>query len=57
MATRQPMSAGYAAKRILQAVFIVVMVAGAAAYNISGLAVFIFGLVGFVLASFIPAKT
>lgn len=50
------MSARLAGKRVLQAVFVVVAIAGAVAYSFSGLLVFVIGVAGFIGASLIPAK-
>ncbi len=57
------MSARYAAKRILQAGFVVVMVAAivsmgtVASATAAGLIVLVVGLAGFIAASNIPAET
>ncbi len=56
------MTARYAAKRILQAVFVVVMIAAlgslvtAQPAVVAGLVMFVVGLAGFIAASYIPAK-
>lgn len=65
MASRPPMTARYAAKRILQAVFFCIILAGVgsaipvwspAESPMVTLAVVIVGIAGFIAASFIPAK-
>lgn len=59
MSARQPMTARYAAKRLLQATFAIVAAAGtigAASAALPGLAVFLVGVAGFIAVSYIPAK-
>jgi hypothetical protein len=62
MATHNRISARYAAKRVLQAAFVVVMIAGMGIFAASrpvmtmGLVVFAIGLSGFVAASSLSAR-